>query len=202
MNETEIIQHPQIDGLRIFFDTVDYRTPHVHEEFELIWLMEGRLSVQAGPFRHVAQSGEMVLFDPQQTHEFHKVEESCTFLCLQVAPTMLAGCFPAIRNIRTGGVCPGIYLSPDVFAQVQRGLLNVMRAYLERPACYELCCAGHVHLLMYRLLAARRMFCSRQRKMPNASGGTRACCGSSVLWTRTICTRYACRILPGPSAVP
>ena len=41
MNETEIIQHPQIDGLRIFFDTVDYRTPHVHEEFELIWLMEG-----------------------------------------------------------------------------------------------------------------------------------------------------------------
>lgn len=54
MNETEIIQHPQIDGLRIFFDTVDYRTPHVHEEFELIWLMEGRLSVQAGPFRHVA----------------------------------------------------------------------------------------------------------------------------------------------------
>ena len=154
MNETEIIQHPQIDGLRIFFDTVDYRTPHVHEEFELIWLMEGRLSVQAGPFRHVAQSGEMVLFDPQQTHEFHKVEESCTFLCLQVAPTMLAGCFPAIRNIRTGGVCPGIYLSPDVFAQVQRGLLNVMRAYLERPACYELCCAGHVHLLMYRLLAA------------------------------------------------
>lgn len=97
-----------------FFDTVDYRTPHVHEEFELIWLMEGRLSVQAGPFRHVAQSGEMVLFDPQQTHEFHKVEESCTFLCLQVAPTMLAGCFPAIRNIRTGGVCPGIYLSPDV----------------------------------------------------------------------------------------
>lgn len=154
MNETEIVQHPQIDGLRIFFDTVDYRTPHVHEEFELIWLMEGRLSVQAGPFRHVAQSGEMVLFDPQQTHEFHKVEESCTFLCLQVAPTMLAGCFPAIRNIRTGGVCPGIYLSPDVFAQVQRGLLNVMRAYLERPACYELCCAGHVHLLMYRLLAA------------------------------------------------
>ena len=154
MNETEIIQHPQIDGLRIFFDTVDYRTPHVHEEFELIWLMEGRLSVQAGPFRHVAQSGEMVLFDPQQTHEFHKVEESCTFLCLQVAPTMLAGCFPAIRNIRTGGVCPGIYLSPDVFAQVQRGLLNVMRAYLERPACYELCCAGHVHLLMCHLLAA------------------------------------------------
>ena len=154
MNETEIIQHPQIDGLRIFFDTVDYRTPHVHEEFELIWLMEGRLSVQAGPFRHVAQSGEMVLFDPQQSHEVHKVEESCTFLCLQVAPTMLAGCFPAIRNIRTGGVCPGIYLSPDVFAQVQRGLLNVMRAYLERPACYELCCAGHVHLLMYRLLAA------------------------------------------------
>ena len=134
MNETEIIQHPQIDGLRIFFDTVDYRTPHVHEEFELIWLMEGRLSVQAGPFRHVAQSGEMVLFDPQQTHEFHKVEESCTFLCLQVAPTMLAGCFPAIRNIRTGGVCPGIYLSPDVFAQVQRGLLNV---YTPRAEAYH-----------------------------------------------------------------
>ena len=56
-------------------------------------------------------------------------------------------------SIRTGGVCPGIYLSTDVFAQVQRGLLNVMRAYLERPACYELCCAGPVsytHLDVYK----------------------------------------------------
>ena len=34
--EIEIIRYPQMSGLSIFLDTVSYRTPHVHEEFELL----------------------------------------------------------------------------------------------------------------------------------------------------------------------
>ena len=45
VNEVEIIQHPQIDGLHLFFNQVDYRAPHVHEEWELIWVMEGQRCV-------------------------------------------------------------------------------------------------------------------------------------------------------------
>ena len=57
MREVEIVEHLQIDGLRVFFDTVQYRTPHVHRELELIWLSDGDLECAhrahpaAGPSR-------------------------------------------------------------------------------------------------------------------------------------------------------
>ena len=40
MKELEIVRHVQMDGLSLFFDTVDYRTPHFHAEWELIWFLE------------------------------------------------------------------------------------------------------------------------------------------------------------------
>lgn len=30
MSELEIVRHAQIDGLSMFFNTVEYRTPHLH----------------------------------------------------------------------------------------------------------------------------------------------------------------------------
>ena len=75
MNELEIIHHRQIDGLSLFFDTVDYRTPHVHPEWELIWVLEQPLCVNCAAQRWVLQSGQMILFNPNEPHEFHKQGE-------------------------------------------------------------------------------------------------------------------------------
>ena len=57
MNEVEIIQHPLIDGLSLFFDTLDYRTPHMHQEWELVWVLEGALSVRCGQIHSVVEPG-------------------------------------------------------------------------------------------------------------------------------------------------
>ena len=43
MREMEIVPHPQIEGIHVFFNTVDYRTPHMHHEFELVWVVEETL---------------------------------------------------------------------------------------------------------------------------------------------------------------
>ena len=75
MNEYEIIQHPQIEGLSLFFDTVDYRTPHIHPEWELIWVMEGTLLVTTGAVRQSLAPGQMLLLNPRQPHEFHKKDQ-------------------------------------------------------------------------------------------------------------------------------
>ena len=70
MREVEIGEHPQIDGLRVFFNTVHYRTAHIHRELELIWLAEGALDVRIEQTRLRAAPGEMVLFHPGQLHAF------------------------------------------------------------------------------------------------------------------------------------
>ena len=48
MNELEIIHHGRIPGLTAFFNTVDYRTPHFHPEWELMWLLDNPLTVSSG----------------------------------------------------------------------------------------------------------------------------------------------------------
>ena len=40
MNEVEIVRHRQVEGLSLFINTVELRTPHSHPEWELIWLLE------------------------------------------------------------------------------------------------------------------------------------------------------------------
>lgn len=153
MNEVEIIQHPQISGLSLFFDTVDYRTPHVHQEWELIWILEGALSLRCGQAQAVAGPGELLLFNPDQPHEFHKVEQSCTFLCLQASPHS----FPALDRRRVERARPGESLTEAEIVWVKQTLLSVMEVYLQRPACFELLCMGQTCLLFHRLLS--RMPC-------------------------------------------
>lgn len=89
VREYEIIQHPQIDGITIFFDTLSYRTPHSHPEWELVWVTEGSLSIRTGGTQYAIAPGEMAVLAPQQPHELHGEPDSCTFLCVQVSPRVL-----------------------------------------------------------------------------------------------------------------
>ena len=157
MNEFEIVQHPQIEGINLFFDTMDYRTPHLHPEWELLWVLDSRLAIRQGEEEAVAGPGALVLLPPRQLHEFRCGGNSCTFLCLQVSPRLLAESLPAIDRIRVESIFPAAHLTGEELSQVRAALRETMRAYLERPPFYELFCVGQVCLLWHRLLT--RMPC-------------------------------------------
>lgn len=152
MNEFEVIRYPQMNGLNIFFDTVDYRTPHVHPEWELILLMEHPLSVTCNQNTYRVEPGELMLFSPNQPHEFHRVEESCTFLCLQISSQTVAQAFPAVESLTVDGLFPRKHLSKEDYARAREGMLRLMEAYLRREPCYELYCMGQGMLLLHRIL--------------------------------------------------
>ena len=60
MNEFEIVQHRQMEGISLFFNTVDYRTPHVHPEWELIMVLDHPLAVTCAQRELVLQPGQLV----------------------------------------------------------------------------------------------------------------------------------------------
>ena len=152
MNELEIIRYPQMGGLNIFFDTVDHRAPHVHPEWELILVLENDLSVTCGQKSWLAAPGELVLFSPNQLHEFRKTGESCTFLCLQLATQNLAAAFPQIEHMAAEDIFPRDYLTEEEYRQAKAMLPEIMGAYLRREPCYQLYCMGQGCLLLHRLL--------------------------------------------------
>lgn len=148
MPEQEIIRHPQIDGLHLFLNTIVYRTLHVHPEWELLLVLDEHLIVAYEQQEYTIAPGQMVLLSPNQPHGFHKVQEGCTFLCLQMAPR----CFPVSEHLCIDDICPAEHLTPREYQWAQGMLLNTMRAYLGRPAYYELLCTGNANLLLHRLL--------------------------------------------------
>lgn len=158
MNETkqseiERIQYPQIDGLHIFFDTVTYRTPHVHPELELIWVVEGGLSVSTEKRRYEAKLGTPVVFNPNQSHEFHSMGERCTFLCLQLSLEQFTRVYPELQHLSLDSVFPDDYLSPEERKTLRGYLLSLARAYFREEPHYALWCTGQAALLLHLLFS-------------------------------------------------
>lgn len=149
MNELEIIRHSRIPGMTVFFNTVDYRTPHFHPEWELIWLLDNPMTVSGGGGSFRAEKGDLLLFQPSEPHELHKVEENCTFLCLQVSPELL--------RLENDLVVEPILLNPFLGEQagaLRSTLLAVAQAYLNREQFSNLFCVGQACLMFHQILNA------------------------------------------------
>lgn len=153
MNEFEIIRYPQIEGLNAFFGTVDYRTPHIHPEWELILLLENPLSVNCAQKRYLVEPGELILFSPNQSHEFHRVGESCTFLCLQISSQSIVQILPTIERLTVEDMFPRRYLPEEEYAFLKRSMLALMGIYLRQEPFYELFCMGQASILLYQILS-------------------------------------------------
>lgn len=148
MNELEIIRHPQIDGFSMFFNTVDYRTPHLHPEWELLWVIENSLVVNCGAEEYVLEPGQLIVFNPNEPHEFHKVKESTTFLCMQIAQK----CLPEIVSAHIDGKVINDFLSAEDVSCVKQKMADCMRSYLLKEDYFSLKCVGEGCLILYDLL--------------------------------------------------
>ena len=148
MREIEIIQYRQIEGLTVFLNTVDYRTPHVHPEWELLWVLDQSLSVTSEQSQFVVEEGNFVLFSPNSPHEFHKEDQSCTFMCLQISPKQV----PFIKQV-VDGRFPNRYLSEQQISTLKKDMKETAVAYFEAQEHYELRCFGKVCQILYMLLS-------------------------------------------------
>ncbi|MBQ5976901.1 MAG: helix-turn-helix transcriptional regulator [Oscillospiraceae bacterium] len=154
MRELEIIQHRQIEGLSLFFDTVEYRTPHFHPEWELIWVTDGTLSVHYGASVCEGCAGDLFLFHPGQVHEFRRIGDTPTFLCLQIAPQLFADAAPILGRTVLEDSHLNPSLSEEQARQTRQLLRQITADYLDRPAFYELSCVGLCGSLLHLLLTA------------------------------------------------
>lgn len=149
MDELEIIHHGRIPGLTSFFNTVDYRTPHFHQEWELMWLLDNPLMVSRGGGSFRAEKGSLLLFQPNEPHELRMIDETCTFLCLQVSPELLR----LENDLVTEDVLLNPYLG-DRAAGVRSALLEIADAYLSREPYSALLCIGRTFLMFHQILGS------------------------------------------------
>lgn len=150
MNEVEIIRHRQMEGLTLFVNTVEHRTPHSHPEWELLWLLDGGLTVSCGPQTVSLVPGQMILFAPSEIHEFQKTAVSGTFLCLQLSPQL----FPSLPVLVLQQRCPHQVLEESRMEALRRSLAAAAQSYFAAAPRYELFCLGQCSLVLHTLLTA------------------------------------------------
>ena len=167
MEELEIVPLSQIDGMRIFINRVEYRSPHLHPEWELLWVLDASLNITCAQKKYEIQPGELILFPPNCPHEFHEMEQPCTFLCLQIAPRA----FPSTVHLHTDEIRLSNCLPSEDDRWLRQAMLETARVYLEQMPYSELFCVGQCGLILHRLLkfvpchtmTAEEMACAEQR---------------------------------------
>ena len=148
MDELEIVQFHQLQGLNIFVNTVTYRSPHFHNEWELLWVLDAPLKATWQQTEYILQPGDLALFPPRIPHEFHQVSGICTFLCLQIAPTGIS--LPT--NLVTQDILLKPHLDSAEYYRLRQDVLDIAESYFYREPLYELLCYGKTALLMHTLL--------------------------------------------------
>lgn len=148
MNEVEIIRHCQMEGLTFFLNTVEHRTPHCHPEWELLWLLEGTLEVSCGQQAYALAQGQMILFAPNEIHEFRTDGQNGTFLCLQLSPQL----YPALPAMALEQHCPHQVLGEEELHGLRTALFAAAESYFSRTQHYELFCLGQCSLVLHTLL--------------------------------------------------
>lgn len=153
-NNLEIVMHPQIDGMSMFFNAVNYRTPHMHPEWEVLYILEHPMVIQSFDHRYHVAPGDLILLNPYQSHEMYCQDEknTCTFLCLQISPDLFAEAYPQIHHIVADDILITKYFQADALAKRKVQMLNMMQLYLEEQEGYELLCLSNAADLMYQIL--------------------------------------------------
>ena len=149
MEELEIVPHRQSDGVHIFINEVEYRSPHFHPDWELLWVLDTPLSITVHQQQYLIQPGELILFPPNYPHEFHKMDRPCTFLCMQLSSRS----FPAAANLRTEDIRLAQYLSQEDDRWLRRAMVDASRAYWEQDSLSSLYYQGFCSLILHRLLS-------------------------------------------------
>lgn len=151
MDELEIIRYAKIEGIRVFFNTVDYRTPHQHEEWEILWNLEGHLIVKTSKEAVEMLPGEMAVFPPFTAHEFQKAGESSTFLCIQISPRL----FPGLHGLDQIAIEDFMFSRqiPDIeFSKFKDEVLDLTEVYLNQEDGYELECISKSAWILHEIL--------------------------------------------------
>ena len=147
MEELEIIRRWKVPGIRLFLNTVEYRTAHFHSDWEMLWVLENPLQIITLQKSFRAEVGQVVLLTPNMPHEFRKVEGGCTFLCVQVSREL----FPGIDNLVMEAQIVDEFMDT---AAIKKWLFRCALAYFRREWFYEMEVMGHVSRIFHNIFTA------------------------------------------------
>lgn len=147
-SELEIIQHNQLNCISMLFNKINYRSPHMHREFELIYNLGGSTLFTVGPENVLLPENTFIICNPNQVHEIKSRSGSPFMICLQIAPEFFQAIYPDINHLEFDTFYLGNYKNEEI----KKLILDLSYTYLKQEEGYEFLCASLVHTIFAWLL--------------------------------------------------
>lgn len=150
---------------KIFLNVMKYRTPHLHLDYEIAYVMTGVLQLIYDDAKtYTLNPGDIMCINPYQVHEF-KSDDNVRLLFLQVNPDYFRPIFPQIQNMEFNLPCIQNPFSPlrsndeeisteykQAYQRANSYIFELAKVYMEQKTDYTLKCAGLLNMLFFELL--------------------------------------------------
>ncbi len=149
--EVEVIDHPYINYLNVFLVNVDYRTPHLHEDIEIILVLDGQVTASTDTGKFNLGPDSCALFNSHQPHEFHSSKGGTLILCFQISPR-LCTYYPKMLHLQFDSNEINRHIAED-YQRYVNGLITELayQYYCKKPA-FEFSCVSLANQLLWIFL--------------------------------------------------
>lgn len=148
--EFEVIAHGTTN-YKIFLVNLLYRTPHVHRDFELGYVLENEVTILVSGETHELHAGDFWIMNPFQSHEL-KAEQPALLLSIQVPASFFSGYYRQIEAIEFTRFIYSPESNPMTGQPIGSLMHQMASQYFHGFDFYELKCAALLNECLYQLL--------------------------------------------------
>ncbi len=151
-DQIEIIRHPYIKFLNIFIVELTYRSPHFHHDFELLLILSGNATLLYQGKTYSLQPEDIILLNPNETHELHTTTEGLTTLCMQFSPKFFENTMPSLKFLSFDALHLSHVLSKGQLHTIRCLFMETCYQYMKRSVNWQLISSSLLGLLVSTLL--------------------------------------------------
>ncbi|MDK2808680.1 MAG: hypothetical protein PWP24_1417, partial [Clostridiales bacterium] len=146
-DEFEVIPTNHLKYVNMVFNKIQYRSPHTHREFELIYNFGCDAIYNSSSIRVLLKSGSFAIFNPNQAHEIIAQASDPFMVCLQIAPEF----FENINEELSYLEFDAFYLEGYDTTRMRDLVTHLSYAYLKQEDTYSFECASLIYQIFKEL---------------------------------------------------
>ena len=156
--EYEVVHHEIIKNFKIFLVNLAYRTPHMHRDFELNFLLKGEVHVICDGIYQTFHAPDFFVINPFAPHEIH-TDNPALLLSIQVQPSFYKNYFPDVSHIEFSFCSAKDILTSNTednftYNTIINLALSMSEHYFKTEFGFSLFCAAKLNEIFYMLITS------------------------------------------------
>lgn len=150
MSELEYIDYPKEIPMKLMVVNMDSSCPHWHWEYELYFVLKGKLKIHKSDGSFLVKAGDLILLNSEEIHSMQAVDGDNISLFLQFSPDLIKQVYPASFDFDINTVSNNPP-SKEKVKNLQQILARMALLIIEKPDGYQFSLTSDMYLAIASL---------------------------------------------------